>query len=127
MFGHSSHHVQGIEVYRGRSIVYGAGGFLDDYALDDEYRNDLGFLYCLHMEGPRPRELELVPTKILHQWRRPAPGSPTPRPPYFSSVARAAGADRAWLAATVRRLSAEFGTQVHDAPLRHGLRIPLGS
>ena len=32
VFGHSAHHVQGIEVYRGCPIVYGAGGFLDDYA-----------------------------------------------------------------------------------------------
>jgi poly-gamma-glutamate capsule biosynthesis protein CapA/YwtB (metallophosphatase superfamily) len=32
VFGHSSHHVQGIEVYRGAPIVYGAGDFVDDYA-----------------------------------------------------------------------------------------------
>lgn len=32
VFGHSSHHVQGIEVRGGRPIIYGAGGWIDDYA-----------------------------------------------------------------------------------------------
>ena len=32
VFGHSAHHVQGIEVYRGAPIIYGAGDFVDDYA-----------------------------------------------------------------------------------------------
>lgn len=41
VFGHSSHHVQGIEVFRGKPIVYGAGGFIDDYALDTHFRWEL--------------------------------------------------------------------------------------
>jgi len=29
--GHSSHHVKGIEVHRGKLILYGCGDFIDDY------------------------------------------------------------------------------------------------
>eukprot|EP00210_Caulerpa_lentillifera_P001553 g1491.t1 len=47
IFGHSAHHIQGIEVFKGVPIIYGAGGFVDDYALDNRYRNDLGFLNCI--------------------------------------------------------------------------------
>jgi poly-gamma-glutamate capsule biosynthesis protein CapA/YwtB (metallophosphatase superfamily) len=32
VFGHSSHHIQDIEVYHGKPIIYGAGDFVDDYA-----------------------------------------------------------------------------------------------
>lgn len=42
-------HVQGIEIYKGRPIFYGCGDFVDDYAVDEEYRNDLGFAYTLHV------------------------------------------------------------------------------
>lgn len=48
--GHSSHHVQGIELYKGRPIFYGCGDFIDDYAVSEVYRNDLGFLYRLEYE-----------------------------------------------------------------------------
>lgn len=124
VFGHSAHHIQGIEVRRGRPIVYGAGGFIDDYALDAAYRNDLGFVYCMHVDpGPpvRPLELELVPVKIWHRWREGKSG----RPPYFSSVQRATGTDAGWLGRTLRRLCAQDfpGTRVVDAP--RGLKIPL--
>jgi len=47
--GTSSHHIQGIEVHRGKPILYGCGDFIDDYATDAEYRNDLSFLYIAHL------------------------------------------------------------------------------
>ncbi|KAJ5900967.1 polyglutamate biosynthesis protein [Penicillium subrubescens] len=43
--GHSSHHVQGVEVYKGGVIIYGCGDFVDDYALNREFRNDLGAVW----------------------------------------------------------------------------------
>ena len=43
--GHSSHHVQGIEIYKGKPIFYGMGDFLDDYAVDATFRN--GKLDCV--------------------------------------------------------------------------------
>lgn len=121
VFGHSAHHVQGIEVRSGRPIIYGAGGFIDDYALDEEYRNDLGFLYALHLDNTRPVSLELVPTMISHVWQH-RPGS---RPPYFSRVNKAVGEDRAWVCRTVKRMSAEYGTRILETT--RGLQVILPS
>uniref|UniRef100_A0A383VAM1 Capsule synthesis protein CapA domain-containing protein n=1 Tax=Tetradesmus obliquus TaxID=3088 RepID=A0A383VAM1_TETOB len=45
VFGHSAHHIQGVQVVHGRPIIYGAGGFIDDYATEEEYRNDLGCVW----------------------------------------------------------------------------------
>ncbi|KAH7617692.1 hypothetical protein Ndes2526B_g07558 [Nannochloris sp. 'desiccata'] len=127
VFGHSAHHVQGIEIRAGKPIIYGSGGFIDDYALDEVYRNDLGFMYCLHLDDQTtssaaliPRELELIPTKITHEWRQPLGSA---RPPYFSYVNRATGEDKKWLWKKVKTLSAEFGTKVVEGP--RGFKIPL--
>ncbi len=84
--------------------------------LDEEYRNDLGFLYAARVEAPPPgsggrarvRALELVPTKISHAWGGGAAGAP----PYESSVGLARGADAEWLDAAARRLCGEMGTRV---------------
>ncbi|WP_408957000.1 CapA family protein [Natrinema sp. 74] len=63
--GHSAHVFQGIEVHDGTPIIYDAGDFVDDYAVDDERRNDRSFLFVLAV-GPdgRPTDLRLHPTEI---------------------------------------------------------------
>ncbi|CAF0994205.1 unnamed protein product [Rotaria sordida] len=78
--GHSSHHVQGIEIVQRKNgthglILYGCGDFLDDYAIDHQYRNDLGALFQLHLSiSPLPsqdgrlksirlRSLSIFPTR----------------------------------------------------------------
>ena len=43
--GHSAHIFQGIEVYKNRLIMYDTGDFVDDYAVDNELRNDQSFFY----------------------------------------------------------------------------------
>jgi poly-gamma-glutamate capsule biosynthesis protein CapA/YwtB (metallophosphatase superfamily) len=48
VFGHSSHHPRGIEVYRGKLIIYGAGDFINDYegiSGHEQYRDDLTLMY----------------------------------------------------------------------------------
>ena len=75
--GHSSHHIQGIELYKGKPIFYGCGDFVDDYAVDTKYRNDLGFLFRLEYEvdeteQSRAREerahqgLASIPEQVSH-------------------------------------------------------------
>jgi poly-gamma-glutamate synthesis protein (capsule biosynthesis protein) len=46
--GHSSHHPLGMEVHRGKLVLYGCGDFLNDYegiAGHEEYRPDLTLMY----------------------------------------------------------------------------------
>lgn len=48
IFGHSSHHPKGMEVYSGRLILYGCGDLINDYegiSGHEEYRTDLRLLY----------------------------------------------------------------------------------
>ena len=65
-WGHSNHMPQGIEIYKYNNdkddynnnsngnnnkkiIMYDCGDFIDDYAIDPYYRNDLSFIFLLHM------------------------------------------------------------------------------
>jgi len=34
LYGHSSHRIQGVELINGKPVLYGAGPFIDDYAVD---------------------------------------------------------------------------------------------
>lgn len=68
VYGHSSHHPKGIEVYRGRAILYGAGDFLNDYegiGGREEFRGDLPLMYFpeLGPEGELQR-LRMTPMRI---------------------------------------------------------------
>jgi poly-gamma-glutamate synthesis protein (capsule biosynthesis protein) len=51
-WGHSNHMPQGIELYKHNNntkiILYDCGDFIDDYAIDSNYRNDLSFIFLLH-------------------------------------------------------------------------------
>ncbi|CAF1013838.1 unnamed protein product [Rotaria sp. Silwood1] len=75
--GHSSHHLQGIKIVQRQNgthglIIYGCGDFVDDYAIDQEYRNDLGALFQLHLsissqneklKSIRLQSLSIFPTR----------------------------------------------------------------
>jgi poly-gamma-glutamate synthesis protein (capsule biosynthesis protein) len=63
--GHSAHVFQGVEVHRGRPVLYDTGDFVDDYAVDGRLHNDRGFLFELTVspEGD-PSKLRLRPTEI---------------------------------------------------------------
>src|SRR5918993_2888859 len=95
-WGHSNHMPQGIEIYRHNNdkdnnnsntnnnkkiIMYDCGDFIDDYAIDSNYRNDLSFIFLLHFLMDKNYKLsnnnsnngnillknsmiELIPTKI---------------------------------------------------------------
>lgn len=49
-WGHSNHMPQGIEIYNKKIIMYDCGDFIDDYAVHSDYRNDLSFIFLLHLE-----------------------------------------------------------------------------
>jgi len=98
--GHSSHHFKGIEVYRGRLILYGCGDFLNDYEGirgHEEFRPELGFMYFPVVDPADGRllRLSLKPTRI----RR-------------FQVQRAAPQEAAWQSAVLDREGRALGTRV---------------
>lgn len=74
IFGHSCHVVRGLELYRGRPVVYSAGNFVDDYAVDPIERNDRSFVFVLEVGGARPVGFRLHPTVIRDFQTRTARG-----------------------------------------------------
>lgn len=109
-FGHSAHILQGIEVYRGRPIIYDAGDFVDDYAVDPALRNDRGLLFLLGVDGARIRQLELLPTLIAD-----------------CQVNLATGREWDAIADGVGALSAELGTTIRREDRRLWVDLPSAS
>lgn len=64
VFGHSSHVYRGIEIYRGRPILYSTGNFIDDYAVDPVERNDRSCIFMLTTHQHQPCSLHMYPTVI---------------------------------------------------------------
>ncbi len=92
-YGHSAHVFQGVEVYRGKPILYDTGDFIDDYAVDPKLRNDRSFLFRLSMRGGELGRLELFPVSL----------------PY-ARVELARGEERETILDLMQALSAEMGT-----------------
>jgi poly-gamma-glutamate synthesis protein (capsule biosynthesis protein) len=98
--GHSSHHFKGIEVYRDRPILYGAGDFLNDYegiGGYEEYRPDLVLMYFVNLDpvsGDLVR-LQMTPLQIKQ-----------------FQLHRASEPDRQWVKDVLNRESRRFGVSV---------------
>ncbi|KAK4940265.1 hypothetical protein LTR10_019585 [Elasticomyces elasticus] len=110
--GHSSHHIQGVEVYKGKLIVYGCGDFVDDYAVDKDFRNDLSAAWRItvseaedssHGNWPRleVKKLEVFPNRIQR---------------FQAHLLEIDDKDHKWIETKFRELCAQFGTRV-DADL----------
>lgn len=98
--GHSSHHPQPIELYRGRVILYGCGDLINDYegiGGHAEYRADLRLMYVTALErgSGRLARLRLLPLRARRL-----------------RLERASAADTEWMRATLEQASSEFGTPV---------------
>jgi poly-gamma-glutamate capsule biosynthesis protein CapA/YwtB (metallophosphatase superfamily) len=92
-YGHSAHVFQGVEVYRGKPILYDTGDFIDDYAIHPELRNDWSFLFRVSVEGGSFERLELTPVKLR-----------------YARVGLATGEERREILDRMEGLSAEMGT-----------------
>ncbi len=98
--GHSSHHPKGIEVYRGRLVLYGCGDFLNDYegiAGYEEFRSELVLAYFAALD-PRSgalQRLEMAPFRT-RRFR----------------LERVRGSDAAWLRATLDRECRALGSGI---------------
>jgi poly-gamma-glutamate capsule biosynthesis protein CapA/YwtB (metallophosphatase superfamily) len=92
-FGHSAHVFQGVEMYRGKPILYDTGDFIDDYAVNPELRNDWSFLFRVSVEEGNFERLDLIPVKLS-----------------YARVGLATGGERETILNRMERLSAEMGT-----------------
>lgn len=117
--GHSSHHVQGVEIYRGKLILYGCGDFIDDYALNAEYRNDLGAVWRVTVRereiptgkmGEREGGQETVTVLALQRLEI----FPTRIEKFQVNLLPKEDVDHVWVKETVTRLSRDLGTTVRE-------------
>ena len=102
--GHSSHHVKGIEVYKGKLIIYGSGDLLNDYegiGGHEEYRADLSLMYFPSVDPSTGKlvQLKMMPTKIRHL-----------------RINSANKNDALWLKDMLNREGRELGTRVRLNP-----------
>lgn len=72
VYGHSAHHFQGVEVYKGRPILYSTGDVVDDYLVDRKFRNDLQLLFELTLNQNGLDAIQLHPVRIDQCQARPA-------------------------------------------------------
>jgi poly-gamma-glutamate synthesis protein (capsule biosynthesis protein) len=100
LHGHSSHHPRGIEVYRGRPILYGCGDFVNDYegiGGYERFRSDLVLMYFVTMDPMAGRlvRLQMTPLRIKR-----------------FRLSRASREDARWLQKVLDRESAKHGTNL---------------
>jgi poly-gamma-glutamate synthesis protein (capsule biosynthesis protein) len=101
--GHSSHHVQGIEVYHDRLILYGCGDFVTDYegiSGYEHFRGDLAVMYFASVDRSSGRILRLEMTPLQARQMR---------------LRHADAKDAAWLANVLNHEGKRLGTTVHHA------------
>jgi poly-gamma-glutamate capsule biosynthesis protein CapA/YwtB (metallophosphatase superfamily) len=106
LHGHSSHHPRGMELYRGRAILYGCGDLINDYegiGGHEAWRPELCLMVFVTLAGDRGgvRELSLVPMR-MRRFR----------------LQRASDEEAAWLARTLDRESRGLGARVELASAR---------
>lgn len=98
--GHSSHHPKGIEVYRGKTVLYGCGDLLNDYEGIqgyDSFRPELALMYfpVIDTRSGQLAALTLAPVRM----RR-------------FQLQRASAEETAWLAAIMDRECRRLGARV---------------
>lgn len=101
-YGHSAHICQGIEVYKGKPILYDTGDFIDDYAIDPELRNDRSCLFKVMFMQGQLRRIELIPVTLE-----------------VAHVTLARGEDFEAIGTRMEKLCAELGTPL----VRHADRL----
>ena len=102
--GHSAHVFQGIEIYKGKPILYDTGDLIDDYYVDIVHKNDQQFLFLVTATESGVKRIELVPVLISN-----------------AQVNTAHGAVVDEMYERMQKLSAEFGTEIK----RDGVRFVI--
>lgn len=72
IYGHSSHHVRGMEVYCGKLVLYGAGDLINDYEgfenIGEEHYNRLGGIFVVDLAPDTGKfcQLRVIPFFMNH-------------------------------------------------------------
>lgn len=74
IFGTSPHVFRGVEIYKQKLIIYSAGDFIDDYAVDEVERNDQSFIFMVETNSHKVLNLFLYPTIIANMGAQMAKG-----------------------------------------------------
>ncbi len=107
--GHSPHVCRGVEIYKGKLIIYSAGDFIDDYAVAAVERNDQSFIYVVEIDANGSFRVKLHPTVIR------------------DCQAQLAGAEAAAIAEKMAALCDELGTDTKWNPEESSLVISSGA
>lgn len=75
LYGHSAHVFQGVEIYKGRPILYACGDLVDDYYVDPEFMNDHQLLFELELARTRLEKIRIHPIHIGDCRATPAVGA----------------------------------------------------
>lgn len=97
--GHSSHHVKGMEVYRGKPIIYGCGDFINDYEGihgEERFRGDLTLMYFIDVDPESGRLVRVLMKPMQRQRFR---------------LQHALPKDAAWLRDLLNREGERLGTR----------------
>jgi poly-gamma-glutamate synthesis protein (capsule biosynthesis protein) len=94
--GHSAHLFQGVEIYKGKVILFDSGDLIDDYYVDPKLRNDQQMLFVVTVTDGRMQRVDLIPLHI-----------------HRMQVNRAQGETFDLISERIRRLSKPFGTGLH--------------
>ena len=98
--GHSSHHPRGIEVYKNKLILYGAGDFINDYegiSGYEQYRDDLTLMYfpCINPSNGNLVSMIMAPMRIKN-----------------FRLTQASVSDSRWLLNILNREGKKLGTKI---------------
>lgn len=74
IWGYSPHHVQGVEWIADSAVLYSTGGLVDDYAVDDHYRNDRQLLFEVGVSGAGVERVRAFPIELDYARTHPATG-----------------------------------------------------
>lgn len=104
--GHSAHLYQAVERHGRGLILYDAGDFLDDYAVDSVLRNDRSFLFLVELREGVLSRLRMLPVRLR-----------------FARVDLAEGPEFETIRARMKALCSPFGTLLEET--EEGLALAL--
>jgi len=102
--GHSSHHPKGVEIHRGKLILYGCGDFINDYegiTGHEAFRAVLGVMYFPQLDASSGKLVDLTLVALRRRRFR---------------LERASDIDSRWLCGVLNREGSALGTSFEPRP-----------